>query len=270
MERNTAIALIGFGAIGRKVVELARKAPGGSPIRVVLVRPDRVSAVRGALPTEIAVVGTLDALFALKPGLVAECAGHGAVRQYGAAVLARGIDFLVASTGALADAATEAALREAAGDGGAQVLVPAGAIGGADLIGAARLGGLERVTYTSRKKPVAWKGTPAEKLLDLDRLTAATPFFRGPAREAALAYPQNANVAATVGLAGLGLDRTTVVLTADPDAPGNEHGIDVEGAFGKASFRIAGRTLPDNPKTSMLAALSVAHAILQRGQRFVI
>ena len=116
----------------------------------------------------------------------------------------------------------------------------------------------------------AWKGTPAENAVDLDRLAEATVFYRGKAREAAMAYPQNANVAAAVGLAGIGLDATEVQLTADPAATGNEHRIVAEGKFGRAEFMIQGRTLPNNPKTSMLAALSLARAMLNVGARIVV
>ena len=144
----------------------------------------------------------------------------------------RGFDLLVISVGALAEPALLERLKTAAREGNSRMLLPAGAIGGIDAIAAMRLGGLTSVRYRSRKPPAAWRGSPAEKVADLDKLTGRTVLYRGTAGEAALLYPQNANVAAAVALAGLGFDKTEVELVADPDAPGNVHEIEAEGAAG--------------------------------------
>ena len=92
----------------------------------------------------------------------------------------------------------------------------------------------------ARRRRAAWRGSPAEKLADLDRLTERTLLYEGTARDAALGFPQNANVAATIALAGLGFEATRVELVADPNAPGNIHEIEAEGATGKVAIRLAG------------------------------
>jgi aspartate dehydrogenase len=252
------IGLIGFGGIGQTV---ARLAGDKSEIAGVLIRPGRSAPVEAAgLPA----FEDVDALLASRPDCIAECAGQPAVRDVGPAILAAGIDLIVISIGALADAELEAELREAATIGGAHILLPAGAIGGIDALAAMALEGLSQVTYRSRKPPAAWKGSPAVEVADLDSLAEATTLYQGTAREAASRFPKNANVAATVALAGLGLDETRVALVADPDAPGNVHEIEASGASGNFTIRLVGRPSPDNPRTSALTALSMARAVLNR------
>jgi aspartate dehydrogenase len=94
--------------------------------------------------------------------------------------------------------------------------------------------------------------------------------YRGTAGEAALLYPQNANVAAAVALAGLGFDATEVELVADPAAPGNVHEIEAEGAAGRFAIQLQGKPSKTNPKTSALAALSVARALMNLEATIVI
>lgn len=202
--------------------------------------------------------------------LMVDCAGHAALAQHGPAILSRGVDLVTVSLGALADQALDRELRSAAQRGKARLYLASGAIGALDCLRAARIGGLSRVTYTGRKPPSGWKGSPAEDRLDLSNLQDAATHFEGTARLAATEYPKNANVAAAVALAGLGFDDTRVQLVADPGVTANIHEIQAEGAFGSFSFRIEGKALPDNPRSSALAAMSVVATILQQRDSIVI
>jgi aspartate dehydrogenase len=264
-----AVGLIGYGGIARDVVAALREADGGVTIIGALCRPGRVEQARTAL-AGIDIVETLDDLLAREPTVVAEVAGQQAVADYGPDILRRGFDLLVISVGALAEPKLLDRLKTAAREGRSRILLPAGAIGGLDAIAAMRIGGLRSVRYRSRKPPAAWRGSPAEKIADLGKLTSRTVLYRGSAGEAALLYPQNANVAAAVALAGLGFDATEVELVADPDAPGNVHEIEAEGAAGKFTIQLQGRPSRTNPKTSALAALSVARALINLDATIVI
>jgi aspartate dehydrogenase len=145
-----------------------------------------------------------------------------------------------------------------------------GAIGALDCLRAARIGRLQDVTYIGRKPPQSWKGSPAETRLDLDNLTdGAKTHFEGSARDAATQYPKNANVAAAVALAGIGFDATQVKLIADPDVSENIHEVRATGDFGSFYFEIKGHSLPDNPRSSALAAMSIVSKIEQESQRII-
>jgi aspartate dehydrogenase len=209
-------------------------------------------------------------LLARRPDIIAEVAGQQAVAEHGPEVLRRGFDLLVISIGALAEPALLERLKAAARGGASRILLPAGAIGGIDAIAAMRVAGLNSVRYRSRKPPAAWRGSPAERVADLDKLTQRTVLYKGTAGEAALLYPQNANVAAAVALAGLGFDATEVELVADPEAPGNVHEIEAEGVAGRFAIQLQGKPSRTNPKTSALAALSVARALLNEKAVIVI
>lgn len=190
--------------------------------------------------------------------LVIDCAGHTALAAHGPAVLKQGIDLITVSLGVLADQGVFQSLESAARQGNAKLHLASGAIGALDCLQAARVGQLEQVTYVGRKPPAGWLGSPAEQAIDLASLTSgAVTHFQGTAREAALAYPKNANVAAAVALAGVGFDKTIVRLIADADVSANIHEVEAKGDFGSFTFQISGQSLPGNPRSSALAAMSV-------------
>jgi aspartate dehydrogenase len=255
------------GAITEEIVQILQARGCLESLVAVLVRPIHITAAAAKCAGRFFLTDSIDQLLARSPASVLECAGHTAVTQYGPAVLAAGVDFIVASVGAFADPSAAAALLSATAQGQARLLVPSGAVAGLDGLLAARTAGISTVTYTSVKPPAAWIGTPAETLLTKpfsgDGDTGRIVLFDGTAREAARLYPRNVNVGMAVALAsGLGPDRARVRLVADPAAVGPLGVIEAAGAFGALRLETLALAAAGNPKTSALTAHSILAAAL--------
>lgn len=248
------IGFIGNGGITRSVRDALSDEAGIDHVVTGIL-------ARSSYTYDDPVLVSLDHLIASAPDVVIECAGHGAVSDYAEAILSAGIPLVLVSIGALADGALHDRLVAAARAGGTRIILASGAMAGIEALAAAKVGGLTRVRYIGSKPPLAWMGTPAEHLIDLGALKEAHIFFRGTAREAALAYPKNSNVCATIALAGLGFDATEVELRADPAAPKNVHRLIFEGADGAFDIHIVGEPSRTNPKTSALTAHSIARLL---------
>ncbi|MCC2097245.1 MAG: aspartate dehydrogenase [Hyphomicrobiales bacterium] len=274
------LAFIGYGTITRIALEtLVREAPGALETLVIVSREngverahDLIGKLDAAIETKIAkqtrVVTDMPAALQWKPDLVVEAAGHGALQEHGAAALAAGVDLIVTSVGALSDKVLRGQLDDAATASGARYDIIPGAVGGLDILAAVKLSGLEKVLYKSRKPPGAWRGTAAEEMVDLGAIAQETVFFSGGAGDAARLFPQNANVAATIALKGAGFDATQVELIADPGVSKNVHELTVSGNSADFTIRIEGRPAPENPKTSLTTAYSLAQIVLEHMSRF--
>jgi aspartate dehydrogenase len=262
MSRQLRVALIGFGAMGRALAQMIRVQLGHVSLigiaKSSAATPDDLTLV----PQGTSFVTAPDELAALEPEVVVECAGHEALAQFGPLLLRQGANLLVASIGALANPALEASLREHARNSGARILIPSGALGGLDVLSAARVAGLDSVTYVGRKPFRAWRSTGAEPLLERAGNAAGDLLvFAGTAREAARDFPKNANVTAAVALAGVGFDGTRVQLFAAAGATANEHSVRARGRFGSFEITVRANALPANPRTSLLAPCSLARSL---------
>lgn len=251
------IAIIGHGAIAQYV--RARLAELDIEEVAEIVRPGKEIAPNGAAPK----ISDLREL-PMQPDLIVECGGHAALAAHGPVALGMGIDVLTVSLGALADHVLEAELNKAAKRGDARLHLASGAIGGLDALRGASVGEITAVSYLGRKPPAGWVGSPAETAISLDAIVEPTSHFKGTARDVALQYPKNANVAAAVAFAGVGLDETQVTLIADPTISSNIHEVHAAGEFGSFHFTVSGNGLPANPKSSALAAMSVVAFLKER------
>jgi aspartate dehydrogenase len=255
------VGFLGFGTIAKRVQQLiAEQAPEQIELVGAVVRDVNKPRPEGTPK----VVASLPELLALHPEVVVEAGGHEALRTYGVDVLCASVDLLMVSVGAFAAPGLLEDITEAARQGKARARVASGAIGALDAISSAAVGGLTRVTHTTRKPPRSLFSSE-----EAERITQVTEIYRGPAREAALKFPDNVNVCAAVSLAGIGLDRTEMCIVADPGVERNQHEVVAEGEFGRLRFEI--QNIPtEKPATGRLVAMSVFKELMARRAPFLI
>ncbi|TWT01555.1 aspartate dehydrogenase [Planomicrobium sp. CPCC 101079] len=189
--------------------------------------------------------------------IVVEAATVEAAGLYLKDVAAHQKDLVVSSIGVFKDTGFLEELKTMAESAGTQIFLPSGAIGGLDLLQSAKAAGeLERVGITTRKSPAS---------LGLETDEEAV-LFEGSAYEAVEKFPKNVNVALVLALAGIGAEKTTVRVIVDPAIERNTHTIEAEGDFGRMKLQVENNPMPNNPKTSLLAALSIL-AVLQNKDR---
>lgn len=256
------VAICGLGAIGMRV---ARALDTGE------IEGMRLTAVSAG---DLDRAATRVADFANPPQCVeaTQLAAHADIVVEGApkaifaplarSVIAAGKTFVPLSCGALLD---HMDLVDQARETGARILVPTGAIIGLDAIRAMAVGKIEDVTLETRKPPTGLAGAPylVENDISLDGLTEATLVFKGNAREAAKGFPANVNVAVALSLAGIGPDRTTIEVWADPAVTRNMQSVRVRSDSADAEMSIRNIPSQENPRTGRITALSVI-ACLQR------
>ena len=269
-EAPLRVALIGWGAIGRTVGRLLSGSPISDRVEIIAVGVQDREVARDELPPLAALITEPAELVGLKPDVVAEAAGRGSVQPWGEVALTTGADFIVSSVSAFADTALLESMTALADANDSRLHIQPGALAGVDALSAARLMGIDAVEHRIIKPVEAWEGTPAAADFDLASLTEETMLFEGSAAQTATNFPKNANVAMTTALAGIGPERTQVRLIADPTATTNRHEVSATGAFGRLEVVIANNPLPDNPKTSAMAALALARAIQNRESTIVI
>jgi aspartate dehydrogenase len=259
---DTRVAIAGLGAVGRAIaLKLTRGIPGLTLACVASGRraPAREWLDREGIDCPVVELHTLPQ----HADVAVECAPAAVLEDICRPMLTAGKRVLVLSVGALLPRPHLIGLARAHGG---QIIVPTGALLGLDAVSAAAEGDIRSVTMVTRKPPRGLAGAPylVANGISIDGLTEPKRVFRGTARDAAAGFPANLNVVAALSLAGIGPDRTTIEIWADPGVSRNCHTITVDAD--SASFTMSIENIPsENPKTGRITALSVLAALRKLG-----
>jgi aspartate dehydrogenase len=248
------VAIAGLGAVGQKIVEVLDDGLPGCELAAVSAHDRKRAEERLAhLKKQVPVVAIED----LEPlaDIVVECAPAQLLPAIAEPFLKSGKTVVVLSAGAIL---SHENLVDLARDHGGQIIVPTGALIGLDAVTAAAEGTIHSVRMITRKPVRGLIGAPylVQNNINIDQIREPVRVFNGTPREAAIGFPANLNVAVALSLAGIGADRTTLEIWADPSLERNTHRIEVDAD--SASFSMSIENIPsDNPKTGRITALSV-------------
>lgn len=229
MAATLRLGIAGLGAIGFEVAR--RVASGGIPgIALVAVSARDVAKARAKLeslsPRHYPLIVPVEEL-SDHADIILECAPASVFARIARTAVERGKIFLPLSVGQLL---THVDLVEKARQSGAKIIVPTGALLGLDAVRAVSEGVVHSVKILTRKPPAGLAGAPhlIKNNISLDQLAGPLKVFEGSARDAIQGFPANVNVAVALSLAGIGPDRTTVEIWADPGVTRNTHTIEVK------------------------------------------
>ena len=254
----TVVRTVAIGSIGAVGMALARRlcaGVDGLELVAVSARNTETAVQRIAtLGADIKLVPVAD--LASHAEIVVECAPASLFREIAEPTLRAGRVLVPISVGALL---ANMDLKSMAASGGGHIRVPSGAIMGLDAIKAAAEGNIHRVQMITRKPPAGLMGAPylEQQGIDLEKIKQPKRIFQGSAAEGAKGFPANVNVAAAVGLAGIGPDRTELEIWADPGIERNIHTILVESDSANLELKIENLPSPENPRSGLIVALSI-------------
>ncbi|MFL6452522.1 MAG: aspartate dehydrogenase [Nitrososphaeraceae archaeon] len=194
--------------------------------------------------------------------IVVEAASQDAVNSFCKKIVENGKSLMIMSVGALADQLLLSELLDKASHNQCHIYVPTGAIAGIDAIRSVRHL-IDYVMLSTTKSPKALSDAPFFNMAGFDpsKLNQKTVIYEGSAADAVKKFPSNVNVAAVLGLAGVGIENTMVKIIVDPNTDRNQHEITVNGKFGEMTLSVRNIPSPTNPKTSFLAVLSAIECL---------
>lgn len=258
------IGIVGCGAIGSSLAQEVARSLGSCATLTALydIRLDKAQLLsRRLVRSSRLSVNNLDVLIE-RSDLVIEASSAKAAWQVARASLLKGRKVMIMSVGGIVNHSDELFILAAKKQ--SRVYLPSGAVAGIDALKACGVAGIKKVVLTTRKNPLAFAGVEyVEKNFKPSSIKKEKVLFQGSASLAVKYFPQNINVAALLGLAGIGMRKTQVRIIADPCVNKNIHEVLIESKAARIITHTENVLHPQNPKTSYLAVLS-ATAVLRQ------
>ncbi|WP_041768190.1 aspartate dehydrogenase [Pseudovibrio sp. FO-BEG1] len=264
MRKLESIAIAGLGAIGKRVAQAVIKNEiPGYELKAIAVRDiQKGKEFLKALPEHSCQPLPLDEL-PLVADIVLECLPPQLFEKVARPTLSCGKSLIVMSTSQLL---SRMHLLDLAKQNGANIIVPSGAILGLDALKAAAEGTIQSVVVRTSKPPQGLAGAAylIENSIDVESSNVPTCILSGSVNEVAQHFPANVNVAAALALAGLGADKTTMEIWADPNLSKNTHTVSVTSDSSDFTMTISNRPSDENPRTGRITAQSVLAVLRTR------
>ncbi len=253
------VGIAGFGTIGRAVARHLESSALPIGLEAVSVGDRaRANAAMAQLVKPVPIVDIAELVACCD--VIVDCAPTAAFRGIAETTMRAG-KMLVTVSGAALMQWPEAA--ELARAHGGRIILATGALLGLDAVRAAAIGTIHSVTMVTRKpvKSLVKAEHVVRNDIDITGLTEPLKIFEGSAREGAIAFPANVNVAAALGLAGVGPERTRLEIWADPALERNTHRIVVDSDSARLELAIQNIPTDENPGTGRITALSIVAAL---------
>lgn len=248
------VGLAGLGAIGNVIARsLAAGVPGLELIAVSASHREQAQQLVSSFPKPPRVVSLAELCDA---DIVVEALPSKVFDEIAEPAIEAGKVFIPCSTGALL---SRADLINRAAKSGSRIIIPTGAIAGLDAVAALARSSVYEVMLESRKPPKGFLGVQylIDRKIDFRSIDQPVLIFDGNAVEACKHFPANANVAASLALAGVGPSLTRVKIWADPNIDRNVHSIHMDAEGARLAIVVENVPSDENPRTSKLASLSV-------------
>ncbi len=249
------VGIVGFGSIGTEVAKALINGVEDFSLFGIVSRSRQNALKRISDLNQEIKIFDLEELVE-NCDIIIDCAPKEAFRQIASKCINKKKTLITVSGSGLLDNLDLEALAK---KNETQIILATGAILGLDALRAASESKINEVKMITRKPPNALLSAPyvIDNNINLDNLSKPKLIFKGSASEGAKAFPANVNVAAAVGLAGIGPDKTKLEIWADPSLDRNTHKVEVDADSAIFQMSIQNVQTPENPGTGKITGLSV-------------